>query len=868
MPYTVNGIGTHYYGSRNRSPRLGTCGSCRRDVTLSSYDTREWFCVLFVPLIPLRAFRVIDYCSSCSRHHRLSLADYNAQLDEATRPLREAVLRTPGDAAAHAELVRTLIGYQRHNEAAQAVDAALARHRDDVDLNILGGVLAFEAADWTRALTFYGRATRLAPDNASAAYSYGWLLNRMQQPEKAIAALQRATSDANNRIPALYIMAKAQMQLSRWQDAMQTLQQLASHDAQAARDKSVLRLLGDCKKQLGYELTPAERKASRRWWPFGSRKMADPPKLAGQPVLVRPVLKWAGIALAVVIAISLGIVAWDTMTNIPVYFDNGLKRPVNVELDGRTFYLGNDRDVKQTVKEGRHTVIVRDAKSSTEIERETFTVERLGPIDAMTEDRFFVYNVSGARVYRRAVVGYAKNESDQTYEEEYIALQRFFEQRNVDYPFADPPKEVEASSTSSKIHKVAFKPAREIDLSNYALYRLGQGKNDEARKAIDHAVALTPCDTRTRRLQLAIDGAAATPDAAVAVAREWMKSCEADDLEAQRAYQDLFITRGLTEQMRTEYAAKVAADPASAKAHYLNGRVQRDSAAALAEYNEAIRRDPKLLWPRVAVAHAYAMDGRYTEAMEQYTQTLGMPGRDPEVIMYYAFAAVAGGATEEAIATVDVLRHEPADAEAAMEARHLLALAAGDWATAAQLQETLAKNEPPEVAWLRRVRMLRMQGDEQAIVAELAKAPDAAVALQVKIERAIEKNDLAMLPGLLAQGRKELDPSLMATLQLYASGVYSFAGQPGPAAHLLDEAAKDQQWPMRLLVDGATGRASEADVLAEARTGSFMQHGWFVAALRAGDKARAAEYLTRAQKAAADLEFPYLEVKAMAARLR
>ena len=59
MPTTVNGIGTHYYGKSNTAVRNGRCNSCGRICQLTSYDTRLWFVVVFVPLIPLGRKRVI-----------------------------------------------------------------------------------------------------------------------------------------------------------------------------------------------------------------------------------------------------------------------------------------------------------------------------------------------------------------------------------------------------------------------------------------------------------------------------------------------------------------------------------------------------------------------------------------------------------------------------------------------------------------------------------------------------------------------------------------------------------------------------------------------------------------------------------------
>ena len=74
MPATVNGIGTHYWGKKNLASRNGVCEFCRHQVALSSYDTRLWFVVLFLPFIPLGRKRIIDQCSRCSRH-RVANAD-------------------------------------------------------------------------------------------------------------------------------------------------------------------------------------------------------------------------------------------------------------------------------------------------------------------------------------------------------------------------------------------------------------------------------------------------------------------------------------------------------------------------------------------------------------------------------------------------------------------------------------------------------------------------------------------------------------------------------------------------------------------------------------------------------------------------
>jgi len=53
MPVTYNGIGTHYYGKKNLEKRPGPCPHCNRAVELTSYDTRLWFVIFFIPVFPL-----------------------------------------------------------------------------------------------------------------------------------------------------------------------------------------------------------------------------------------------------------------------------------------------------------------------------------------------------------------------------------------------------------------------------------------------------------------------------------------------------------------------------------------------------------------------------------------------------------------------------------------------------------------------------------------------------------------------------------------------------------------------------------------------------------------------------------------------
>ena len=876
MPHTINGIGTHYYGAGNRSARVDVCESCRRSATLSSYDTREWFCVLFIPIIPLRRFRILNDCSSCRRHHRIAADEFKQKLAQATAPLRDAMKRSPRDPQTHVALIRALIGWEMRADAQRELDAAVALFPNDVELILVAAQMAVSRRELPSAMKLYERAYGIDPTNSAVVYGYGWILNKLEQHERAIPVLQRAIAQDGNKLGALYLLGTSQMALSRWNDALHAFQQLLTLEPAYERDKNFLRLIRDCKQRLGYQLTDAEKRAGRRWWPFGRKQKTA--KLQGQPTLVRPSLRIAGLVIVAIMIVSLAFVGWDRWTNIEVYFDNGLDQTVKLDLDGKHFDLGKGSTQKEEMREGKHTVVVH-GKDGKEIERLTFDLQKMSPFDAVMHDRFFVYNVAGQNVYRRAVHGYSARPDNATYSDELIAMQKFFEQRDVDYPFRAAPEtiSVDANSTST-VKKISFNTAKEVDLKRFAMIRVREGKIDEAKKAIEKAVSNAPCDTPTRRVQVYVAGVAASPDVASEAAHRWIADCAQDDLEAHRAYQDVNTAAGRQAALRAEYQKMLDAAPDSGKAHYLLGRVTADPAAAVAQYQEAIRLDPKLAWPRVALGHAYQAMERYDDAFREFSTALDMGNHDSTVVIYYASAAISEGKPSEAVEKVEEIRKSQPRDYGAMQARWLLALASSDWEAAANLQKTLAAREAPETTWWRSTKILRLKADP-SVDAKIGTAIHSRdlrpLALQARASRLLESGEFADCATFVEENAKDIDPAAVVMFEAYAAGGLILQGKTADADKVLNEARQILDDPKKdnsdkvtsAIVDGLRGAMPIASVMEVAREGDAMPHAWFVAAVRSaqsGDRRTAALDLEKCTRAASDLEFPYLEAKAMA----
>src|ERR1051325_3997766 len=118
MPYTYNGIGTHYYGHKNVEKRSAACHSCGRTANLESYDTRLWFTIFFIPIVPLGRKRIIDQCPFCKRHYAVDADKWETskQLNVSGALERYQADQTP-EAAMEAH--QQLLNFHQTGEAAE-----------------------------------------------------------------------------------------------------------------------------------------------------------------------------------------------------------------------------------------------------------------------------------------------------------------------------------------------------------------------------------------------------------------------------------------------------------------------------------------------------------------------------------------------------------------------------------------------------------------------------------------------------------------------------------------------------------------------------------------------------------------------------
>ena len=163
MPSTINGIGTRYVSKSNLNAREAACSVCNRNCTLNSYDTRLWFVVLFIPVIPLKRKRIIDMCSLCEYHYAVDADEWEMSKQLNVSGALEK-FREQSSVEAALEVHGNLCGFQQFKEATEFREAAIQEFPEDADL-LAGFAIQMDSfGQVDDATEFYQQAYDLRPD--------------------------------------------------------------------------------------------------------------------------------------------------------------------------------------------------------------------------------------------------------------------------------------------------------------------------------------------------------------------------------------------------------------------------------------------------------------------------------------------------------------------------------------------------------------------------------------------------------------------------------------------------------------------------------------------------------------------------------
>jgi tetratricopeptide (TPR) repeat protein len=875
VPYTVNGIGTHYYGRGNRSEVVGRCEHCGRGARLSSYDTWECVCVIFIPIIPLRRYRILNECAACRRHQRLD------QLRARLRVVRS--LRDPL-AQGHDLLVKqraelrqrqALMSLQMWAEADREARAGVGALPDHAELNRLAGEIARYCGDNAGATPFLRKAADLAPRDVRLRTLLGQHLFEAGSTDEAIHELASACATDSSHWPAAYWHAQALLRVSRWGEALAALERVLSLRPDLSSDKAFVADVARCKRALNYPLSAEETRAVRRrwWWPFGGARVGSPAssRTGG----------WVLLAILGVLVLGALGVGWWHRSHMPVYFDNGLAQPVSIAFGSDSFNVPARGRVERSMAPAKGEVVVTGAGGV--IERTPVKIEAPGLFDAIFDSRLCVYNVSARRIYRRTTITYT-SESSRTPpvppQSQLIAFERFFVQDGVDDPFRDPPETISMSSGTQSVTRIALAVA-DLDYAALTAIRFGEGKTGEAERAARKAIEIEGCTLRVRRNLVLVLLYSGSADPALEEVRRWRSECPDAGVEAERLYQDVMRSAGRWEQLVAEYRERLARKPGDGATHYLLGRLADDPRQGLEEQRQAVRLDPKLTWAHVAMAHDLMALERCAEAAQALSTALGLP-HENEIALAYAHAAIGAGRMAEAKERLGALSRQDPQNNALTEARWLVSLAQGDWPVAASLERALASrtdDDGERVA--RRATLAALRGEaaevERELSAAVAKPASREAAAFARFARLVESGRYSEAVAALDSAYPRSRSKIPAMIQLHAAAALLLQGDNAQVQGRLQEvertlgdaSADSGAELIRAALGVLRGRLAPAQLVEAARRTQYLtlDDAYYWAGVRAqldGRREAARQHYASSVRTNYDRGFPYLAARRLA----
>ena len=639
MPHTVNGIGTHYYGKSNHEVTVGVCKSCGFHGNVSAYNTRLWFVIVFVPIIPLGRKRIVNDCPNCRRHFAIPLAQWEAQKQLSISGAADEFRTNPTPEAAVA-LHESLLGFHQMAQAKELRALITEKFPADAKLHDSLGCALANLGFAADAEGYFSRAHELRPDlpNARAGVARKAIREgRLEDARALLDFMEKPGAAQLYNLGPLESLADAYRAGGRPAEALDLYHSLLKELPQIAQD-------------AGFRTKVEAAEAALRKKTGGKASSVLPKKKFDWRAMFRrrsvhaPVSKWKALAgVGIVLGlIAVGMVIGNEWVrhHRKIFVVNGLAAPVTVEVVGvgSVTVPPGSRDVL-AVSEGDYHVRITGAVN----EEADLLVHAMDYAARWGDRPVWIVNPSGAAIFERKIGVYsASGEPGST---DYLTGETVSHLEGIHHPFEPLPRSVQVKSgeRSRTLVGLDIFSGPSGGLFNY--YLAGKKEAEAVRFAEQHLRARPDDDdllmayagyrNRTGKLPELEKLLASRLDYRP-VAMHW-----------HRTYQSLVENPGREQRIVTEYDAMVKKEPGNASLLYLRGRCSPDYDDARRYFAKARETDPKNPFPIFALGYdafcAGDLDGARA-LLEKAVQT--MP-RDELFSQVWHMLRLARGETQE-----------------------------------------------------------------------------------------------------------------------------------------------------------------------------------------------------------------------------
>ena len=600
MPYTMNGIGTNYWGKTKVAEVYATCDHCGVENALTSYDTMHCFVVLYIPIIPLGRKRVLDFCSNCSLHNVMPLKKWEAHKREIVEEASLSFKQNPNNIEDAAHLIGTLIGVrddELYTAAARHVEKLQSHSADTMNLLGVGHNIYRNLEEAERCFL----AAITAENRSESREMLAVNLIRQTRADEATPYLQHILTEANEEgYPILAYAVQGLQAQGKHREALALLDQMAEVFPHLDQTPDILKL----------------RKASQKHEISGKkvgekafRRNRAKPKGSGR---LMGCLPYATIPAALLFFLFMTVMESMDMS---VELVNGLNEPYEVVIQSKTYHL--DPFEHEVIKVAEGEIPIKMTHPIAGVQETTVTINR--PIlTRLFDSRTHVLNPDRCAllyweqaIYRvEPVEGEAGDYKLHTGSPHYVF-------NGLDYPFKEFPEEVSLSSSSSMATKERLEliqPKSSLDAINIVSSLNSQQKLPFLRNYLKYHAK--------DDLALGVYIFSENPSQARTFLSAYL-SKRPLLINWHRSYQTLLENKELPFLLET-YRALLEKEPENKSLQYLLARIEPDRATAVALHLKAASQPDPSNYAMNALAYIFLCEGNFKDGL-RWSQKIESP---------------------------------------------------------------------------------------------------------------------------------------------------------------------------------------------------------------------------------------------------
>lgn len=612
MPQTVNGIGTHYYGKQDATRRAGTCRHCGVHGNLETYTTRLWFVIVFIPIIPLKRLRILDYCPSCTRHWMVNPEEYemSRQLSISGAMEKHRAESTVETALiAHAQY----LSFHMYPEADTFRQGILMQFPDNSDLLVgLAGHLD-QTGRWVEATPMYEQVLALKPESTDARFHLAWRRTNEGKLDEAydlLDYLRQRGSGVSFNLEPLKTLAVAYQKVGVHEKTLELCAVYLREHPPIGELHEFRTLVKKSEKALGLEssLLPKQELSFRALFDTNSGKYSPWMRFAAYMMVV-----------LVLLSISLGALNEYRRTHRTLHVVSAFAQPVQVSVDGGPAVTVNQRGAIP-ISEGTRQITLSgpvDRQITATLKSPYFSRWLSNPIWVLN-----VENLSGVFVNK---VVYAVNPVRST--PTWLGDEAVSFVPHADYAFTPPPASMKVEGQNGSITKM-YVGIQPIQPSTLAMQLLSQPDQTVALTFVEGHLEQNPNDANLlgSYVTRVVGEANEKRVSQFLKSRLWNPPIS---VAWHRAYMGLKFETGLDAQLLAEYDTRLQQTSDDARLLYLRGRVSPTRDEQLKFFQQAFAKDPQVGWSAMALGFDAAHRGEWREAKEWCDKASASLRNDP-----------------------------------------------------------------------------------------------------------------------------------------------------------------------------------------------------------------------------------------------